>query len=75
MIWRLIHENVSVVPETSEIVSKSSLIFEHDGFEVVLAQTDDTENHILGSKKVLVDTANALKKIAREMENKADRLY
>ena len=67
------HEDVAVL-DNSEIVSKSSIIFEHDGIRLKLADTVVTENHILGSKKVLVDTANKLQAMAMQMKSKAEAL-
>jgi hypothetical protein len=68
------HEDVEVL-ENSEIVSKSSIIFEHDGTKIKLADTVTSHNHVLGSKKVLVDTAYKLEELARQMKKKADSLY
>jgi hypothetical protein len=74
MFWRLMHEDVQVL-ENSQIVSKSSVVFEHDGIKVKLADTATPENHVLGSKKVLVDTAYKLEELARQMKKKAEGLY
>lgn len=74
MMWRLVHEDLSVNPEDSEILSRSSVIFEHDGVTMKLADTVLQENHVLGAKKVLVDTAYRLEDLARQMKSKADKL-
>lgn len=74
MFWRLLHENV-VVDENSKISSKSSVVFEHDGVKIKLADTVALENHVLGSKKVLMDAAYKLEDLARQMKKKAEALY
>lgn len=74
MFWRLMHEDVEVL-NNSEIVSKSSIIFEHDDIKIKLADTIVSENHILGSKKVLIDTAYKLEELARQMKKKADSIH
>ena len=74
MKWNLIHEDVSLTVD-SGVLSKSYIILEKDGIMFEIGKINNKENHILGSKRVLVDTANMLKRIAHEMENKADKLY
>jgi hypothetical protein len=73
MYWQLMHDEVSVT-ELSEVLSRSSIIFEHEGIEIKLADTMIPENHMLGSKKILVDTAYKLEHIARQMKSMADSL-
>jgi len=74
MQWYLTHQEVTVKPDTSEVLSKAKLVFVHNGVEIVLAELVEPENHALGSKKVLVDTAYKLQKLAHEMLNKADKV-
>lgn len=74
MFWRLLHEDV-VVDENSKISSKSSIVFEHDGVKLKLADTVVPENHVLGSKKVLMDAAYKLEDLARQMKKKAEGIY
>ena len=73
MFWRLIHEDVCV-DENSKINSRSSILFEHEGTKVKLTDTVVPENHILGSKKVLMDAAYKLEEMARQMKKKAEAL-
>jgi hypothetical protein len=73
MNWHLVHSGVAVTSD-SGIVSKSHIVLESDGNRFEIGKLDDAEVHILGAKRVLVDTANMLKRLAHEMENKADRL-
>jgi hypothetical protein len=74
MFWRLVHEDVAV-NTNSEVISRSYLILEEKGIQIKLGEINKQEDHALGAKRVLVDTANMLKKLAHEMENKADKLY
>jgi len=74
MFWRLIHKDVAV-DENSKINSKSSIVFEHDGNKIKIADTLVSENHVLGSKKVLMDAAYKLEDLARQMKKKAEALY
>lgn len=71
MFWRLMHEDVNVT-EGNKILSRSYVIFEHDDTKIKLADTVVPEDHNLGSKKVLVDTAYKLEELARQMKKKAD---
>lgn len=73
MKWHLVHSDVGVTAE-SDIVSKSHIILENEGLQFELGKIDQVEDHILGSKRALVDTANMLKRLAHEMESKADRM-
>jgi hypothetical protein len=73
MNWHLVHSDVAVTGD-SGIVSKSYIIIEKDGTQFEMGKILAAEDHILGSKRVLIDTANTLKRLAREMESKADRL-
>jgi len=74
MNWNLVHEDIGVT-NSSGIISKSYLILEKNGVQIKLGQIDKQEEHILGAKRVLVDTAHMLRRLAHEMENKADKLF
>lgn len=74
MFWKLIHEDVTV-DDDSKINSKSSVIFEHDGVKIKLTDTVVSQNHVLGSKKVLMDAAYKLEDLARQMKKKAEGIY
>lgn len=73
MFWRLMHEDVNAT-ENNKIVSRSYIVFEHDDARIKLADTITPEDHNLGSKKVLMDTAYKLEDLARQMKKKADSL-
>lgn len=73
MNWHLVHSDVAVTND-SGVVSKSHIVLENDGIRFEIGKLEDAEVHILGAKRVLVDTANMLKRLAHEMENKADRI-
>ena len=74
MDWKLIHEDVTVNSDSS-VVSKSHIVLEKDGITIPIGKIDRDEEHVLGAKRVLVDTANMLRRLAHQMENKADKLY
>lgn len=73
MKWRLVHSHVSANTE-SVVISKSHIVLEADGVKLELAKIDALEEHTLGAKRALVDTANLLRRLAHEMENKADKV-
>jgi hypothetical protein len=73
MQWKLIHEDVDVL-DNSEVVSRTSIIFEHEGTKTKIGDTLTVQNHLLGTKQVLVDTAYELQNLARQMLKKADSL-
>ena len=52
-----------------------TIIFEHDGAKIKLADTITPYDHVLGSKKVLMDTAYKLEDLARQMKKKAEALH
>ena len=74
MNWKLIHEDVAI-DNDSNVVSRSYLVLQKGECKIELGKVDKQEEHALGAKRVLVDTANMLKHLAHEMENKADKLY
>jgi len=74
MFWRLMHEQVEVEPLTNEAQSRSYVYLEVDNVKVKLADTLVPENHVLGSKKVLVDSAYKLQDIARQLLSKAEKI-
>jgi len=73
MNWDLVHTDVEALPD-SKIVSKTYIVLKNEGDEIILGKTGQQEDHLLGAKRVLVDAANMLKRLAHEMENKADKL-
>jgi hypothetical protein len=72
MNWKLVHEDVTL--EESKVLSRSTVYLCDNDTTMLLAGISEPEEHILGAKKVLVDSANLLKRLAREMESKADKL-
>ena len=74
MKWHLVHNDVALNGD-SGVVSKSHIILENNGSKLELGKLEKLEDHALGAKRVLVDTANMLRRLAHEMENKADKLY
>jgi hypothetical protein len=73
MQWKLMHEDVEIL-DNSEVVSRTSIIFEHEGIKTKIADTVTIEKHILGTKKVLVDTAYKLQELSRQMLKKAESI-
>ena len=73
MKWKIMHEDVEVL-DNSEVVSRTSIIFEHEGIKTKIGDTLNVQNHVLGTKQVLVDTAYELQNLAREMLKQADSL-
>ncbi len=74
MKWKLRHLN-TFAEETGEVKSRSTILLEFLDATCVIADTEKLENHVLGSKKVLVDAAYKLEALAREMKKKADSIY
>lgn len=73
MKWRLVHTDIAIKDDSS-VISKTAIVLEKGGSRIVLGEIKEQENHVFGSKRVLVDTANMLKRLAHEMENKADSI-
>jgi hypothetical protein len=73
MKWKIEHTDIKAI--NSEIHSKSKIMLEHEGISIELISCKEPELHHLGARRVLVDAANKLRKIAHEMENKAEKTY
>ena len=73
MKWRLTHQDV-YAEDTREIKSRSTVLLEFIDATCAITDTVEAENHILGSKKVLMDAAYKLEDLARQMKKKAETL-
>jgi hypothetical protein len=73
MDWCIKHTDVTA--QDSEIHSKSHIFLEHDGLSMEIMSCKEPELHHLGARRVLVDTAHMLRRLAHEMENRADKLF
>lgn len=73
MEWDIKHTDVKAVD--SEIHSKSHIVLEHNGTSMEIMSCIEPELHHLGARRVLVDTAHMLRRLAHEMENRADKLF
>jgi hypothetical protein len=72
-VWKLQHTDLST-NDKNEVISNSSIFLEFLDCRIKMAQTESPEIHILGSKKVLMDSAYLLENLAREMKKKAERM-
>lgn len=73
MNWQIKHTDIKDID--SEIHSKSSIFLEQEGISIEIMKCKEPELHHLGARRVLVDTAHMLRRLAHEMENRADKLF
>ena len=71
--WYMEHTELSVEP-SGEVNSKSCIVLEFLDCKVKIARTSSAENHVLGSKKVLMDSAYLLENIVKDMKKKAENM-
>ena len=74
MKWRFDHYDLSVNPETSKIQSTTTVKVEVGGVEMTLYTSDVPEEHVIGTRKALVDSGNLLRRIGLEMLRKAEKI-
>lgn len=73
MDWKLVHQDVGVT-DNSNIVSRSRIDLLIDTVQVTIADTVTVEQHVAGTKKILMDTAYRLEEMARQMKSKAQKI-
>lgn len=74
MKWRFDHHDLSVNPESSKVQSTTAVKIESGGVEMTLYVSDVPEEHIVGTRKALVDSGNLLRRIGLEMLRKAEKI-
>ena len=74
MKWRFDHYDLSVNPETSKIQSTTTVKVEVGGVEMTLYTSDVPEEHVVGTRKALVDSGNLLRRIGLELLRKAEKI-
>jgi hypothetical protein len=74
MYWTLTHEDLEIEPSTNEAQSRSYVYLDIDGTKVKISDTVIPQNHILGSKKALMDAAYKLQNLSRQMISKAEKI-
>jgi len=75
MKWRLNHSDVSVDPQTSKAQSRASITIEHEGVEMTIYSSEIVEDHIISTRKALVDSGYLLRNVANELLKKADKIH
>jgi hypothetical protein len=75
MQWRFSHSDLSVNPETNKVQSTTTVSIEMDGKEIVLYTSDIPEDHVLSTRKALVDSGHLLRRIGLEMIRKAEKIH
>lgn len=74
MKWQFSHSDLSIAEETSKINSITTVKLIVDGTEISLYESPCAEEHVVGTKKALVDSGNMLRRIGLEMLRKAEKI-
>lgn len=74
MKWRFSHSDLSVDEATTKIKSSTTVKIELDGVEITLYTSVTPEEHVVGTRKALVDSGNMLRRIGLEMLRKAEKI-
>lgn len=74
MKWQFSHSDISINPETHKAQSSCQVSIEHDGVIMNLIQSDVPEEHVVSTRKALVDAGNMLRHIGLEMLRKAEKI-
>ena len=74
MKWHFSHSELSINPETHKAQSSTTVKIELDGVEMTLYQSEVPEDHVISTRKALVDSGHLLRRIGLEMLRKADKI-
>lgn len=74
MKWRFDHFDLSVDEQSSKVQSTTTVKIENGGVEMTLYVSDTPEEHVVGTRKALVDSGNLLRRIGLEMLRKAEKI-
>lgn len=74
MKWHFSHSDLSIDDSTTQVNSKVEVKIVDGDNEIVLYRTATPEEHVVGTKKALVDSGNMLRRIGLEMLRKADKI-
>lgn len=74
MKWRFSHSDVSIDQETTRALSSCTVEIELDGVKMTLYTSPVPEEHVVSTRKALVDSGNLLRRIGLEMLRKADKI-
>lgn len=72
--WKLLHDDIKV-GEDHLIYSKSSVILKTKELEIKISEALQEQVHALNAKMALIDGANILERLAREMKSQAEKLH
>ena len=74
MKWHFSHSDLGIDNETSKVKSVTTIKIEIDGKEMILYESQVAEEHVVGTRKALVDSGNLLRHIGLEMLRKAEKI-
>ncbi len=74
MKWHFSHSDLSINPTTSKAQSSTTVVIELDDKEMVLYTSEVPEEHVVSTRKALVDSGNLLRRIGLEMLRKAEKI-
>jgi hypothetical protein len=74
MQWQLEHHELSRDSDHTVNAFASVYIKDSTGMQMLVSETEESTEYYQASRTVLVDAANKLEQLAREMKSKADRM-
>lgn len=74
MRWQFSHSDLSINEETHKACSNCTVTIEHDGVVMKLVSSEVPEEHVVSTRKSLVDAGNMLRRVGLEMLRKAEKI-
>jgi len=72
--WKLLHDDIKV-GDNHLIYSKSFVVLKSGSKEIKISEAAQEEVHSLNARKALIDGANKLENLARQMKSQAEKLH
>ena len=74
MQWQLEHHDLSRTPDHTVKAFASVYIKDSLGLRLLVSETAEDDEYYQASRTVLVDAANKLETLARQLKSKADKM-
>ena len=75
MKWRFSHSDLQIDQENSKVQSVTKVEITLGDSTIVVYQSPSAEEHVIGTRKALVDSGCLLRRIGLEMLRKADKIH
>lgn len=75
MKWHLAFSDTGVDQETMKVLSACSITIEHEGEEMTIYSSTTPDEHLLSTRKALMESGYLLRRIGAEMIKKAEKVF